>query len=122
MTLTAFDPDARAEFLAAVEYYEDCQAGLGRRFRDAVEAEVAAITEMPFRFRVLRFPFRRCLVPNFPYGIIFTIEPDNILIMAVAHAKRKPDYWRARIEKYSVDHSSKGEPPAGASGVPAAQP
>jgi plasmid stabilization system protein ParE len=120
MSSTAFDPDARAEFLAAVEYYEDCQSGLGRRFRDTVEAEVAAIAEMPFRFRVLHFPFRRCLVPKFPYGIIFTIEPEIILIIALAHAKRKPGYWLARIEKIKFAHSSKGEPPAGASGVPAA--
>ena len=35
-----FDPDARAELLAVVEYYEKCQAGLGRRFRDAVKTEL----------------------------------------------------------------------------------
>ena len=66
MTGAAFDPDARAEFLAAVEYYEECQTGLGRRFREDVEAEVDAISAMPFRFRVLRAPFRRCLVPKYP--------------------------------------------------------
>ncbi len=93
MTGAVFDQDARAESLAAVEYYEECQTGLGRRFCDAVEAEVDAITAMPFRFRVLRTPFRRCLVPAFPYAVIFSIEPDFILIIAVAHAKRKPGYW-----------------------------
>lgn len=100
MTGAAFDPDARAEFLAAVEYYEECQAGLGRRFREIVEAEVEAIAAMPFRFRMLHAPFRRCLVRNFPYAIVFSIEPKFILIITLAHAKRKPGYWYDRMGKH----------------------
>ena len=100
MKRVAFDPDARAEFLAAVEYYEECKNGLGRRFRTAVEMELGNIEIMPFRYRVLHTPFRRCLMPKFPYAIIFVIEPDFILIVALAHTKRKPGYWHARIEKY----------------------
>ncbi|PIU84741.1 MAG: type II toxin-antitoxin system RelE/ParE family toxin, partial [Deltaproteobacteria bacterium CG06_land_8_20_14_3_00_44_19] len=45
MSGVRFDPDARAEFLAAVEYYEECQIGLGRRFRDAVKTELEHISE-----------------------------------------------------------------------------
>jgi hypothetical protein len=48
MISVVFDPDARAEFLEAVQYYEDCQAGLGRRFRMTVEAAVKSIAETPF--------------------------------------------------------------------------
>jgi hypothetical protein len=48
----------------------------------------------------MRAPFRRCLVPKFPYSIIFSIEPEFILVVAVAHAKRKPGYWHDRVEKY----------------------
>ena len=96
MSGIGFDPDARTEFLTAVEYYEDCQAGLGRRFRGAVERERSLVCEMPFRFRVLHAPFRRCLVPQFPYAIIFTIEPASILVVALAHAKRRPGYWHVR--------------------------
>jgi toxin ParE1/3/4 len=96
----AFDPDARAEFLAAVEYYEECQTGLGRRFRMDVEAELDGIQIMPFRYRVLRAPFRRCLIPKFPYAIIFTVEPNFILVVAMAHVKRKPGYWNDRAKKY----------------------
>jgi toxin ParE1/3/4 len=99
MSGVAFDPDARAEFLAAVEYYEETQLGLGRRFRAAVARVLEGMETMPFRYRVLHAPFRRCLVPNFPYAIIFTIETDFILIVAVAHAKRKPGYWLGRMKK-----------------------
>ncbi|MFW6152399.1 MAG: type II toxin-antitoxin system RelE/ParE family toxin [Verrucomicrobiota bacterium] len=100
MSGVAFDPDARAEFLAAVEYYEECQTGLGRCFRTAVERELDGIEAMPFRYRVLHAPFRRCLVPKFPYAIIFVIESGFMLVVAVAHAKRKPGYWRERAQKY----------------------
>lgn len=55
---------------------------------------------MPFRFRVLREPFRRCLVPEFPYAIVFTIEPEFILVIALAHVKRRPGYWGDRMKKH----------------------
>ena len=96
MISVVFDPDARAEFLEAVQYYEDSQGGLGRRFRVAVESAVKSIAENPFRYRVLHPPFRRYLLPNFPYAIIYCIAPENILIIAVAHTKRKPGYWNKR--------------------------
>jgi len=95
-----FDPDARSEFLAAVEHYEECQEGLGLRFREAVETTANGIGAMPFRFRVLHAPFRRCLISKFPYSLIFSIEPAFILVVAVAHVKRKPGFWHNRIEKY----------------------
>lgn len=100
MSEVSFDLDARAEFLAAVEYYEECQTGLGRCFRVAFQRELDGICAMPFRCRVLHARFRRCLVPKFPHAIIFVIEPDFILIVAVAHTKRKPGYWHDRAKKY----------------------
>jgi len=48
MTLVIFDPDAQAEFFSAIEYYENCKSGLGRRFRIAVESAVQDITATPF--------------------------------------------------------------------------
>ncbi len=48
-------------------------------------------------YRILKAPFRRHLLPKFPYSIIYAIEPDHIRIIAVAHSKRKPGYWSARI-------------------------
>lgn len=96
MISVVFDPDAQAEFLETVRYYEDCQAGLGHRFKMSVEVAVQSIAETPFRYRVLHAPFRRYLLPKFPYSIIYCIEPENILIIAVGHTKRKPRYWIKR--------------------------
>jgi plasmid stabilization system protein ParE len=96
MTSVIFDPDARAEFLDTVRYYEECQKGLGRRFRIAVETAVYLVSQNPFLYRLLKAPFRRYLLPKFPYSIIYSIEPDYIYIIALAHNKRKPGYWLKR--------------------------
>ena len=61
MTSVIFDPDARDEFLSAIQYYENCQSGLGRRFHLVVESAVQDIMETPFRYRILHAPFRRYL-------------------------------------------------------------
>ena len=96
MTSVIFDPDARTEFLASVKYYEDCQHGLGNRFRLAIESATEKIQESPFRYRVLHAPFRRYLLQQFPFSLIYSIEPDHIRIIAVAHMKGKPGYWLER--------------------------
>ncbi len=96
MNSVLFDPEARSEFLFSIQYYEECRKGLGRKFRHAVETAVQHIVESPFRFRVVKPPFRRYLMHKFPYAIIFTIEPDHIRIIAVAHTKRVPGYWLIR--------------------------
>ncbi len=96
MTSVIFDPDARTEFLASVQYYEDCRHGLGHGFRIAVNSATEKIKESPFRYRTLHAPFRRYLLQKFPFSIIYSIEPDHIRIIAVAHTKRKPGYWLER--------------------------
>ncbi len=100
MNSIKFDPEARSEFFGAVKYYEDCQRGLGRRFRYLVESAVKKIVETPFIYRTLKAPFRRYLLPKYPYSIIYSIEPDHIRIVAVAHNKRKPGYWSKRGQGY----------------------
>ncbi len=96
MTSVEFYPDAKDELFSAIQYYENCQAGLGDRFLSAVEAATRNILSSPLTYRILRPPFRRYLLPIFPYSIIYSIEPDNILIIAIAHNKRRPDYWLKR--------------------------
>ena len=87
MNSVIFDPEAQSEFLEAVRCYGDCQKGLGRRFRLLVELAIQKIVESPFIYRILKAPFRRYLLPKFPYSIIYSIEPDHIRIIAVAHTK-----------------------------------
>ncbi|PID76329.1 MAG: plasmid stabilization protein [Deltaproteobacteria bacterium] len=96
MNSVKFYPDAKEELISAIQYYENCQAGLGSRFRVAIELATQKILSSPFTYRTLKAPFRRYLVPKFPYSIVYSIEPNYILIIAIAHNKRKPHYWLKR--------------------------
>jgi len=70
---------------------------LGWRFKSEVRTAIDRILETPERWRVLEADVRRCLVNVFPYSVIYTIERDFILIVAVAHHKREPGYWKHRL-------------------------
>ena len=91
-----FHPEALAEFRAATKYYEQQQTGLGERFANVVEMAVAHIAAAPESFRIIEDDIRRCLTKVFPYAVLYSIEPDNILIVAVMHCRREPGYWRNR--------------------------
>ncbi len=92
-----YDPAARAELLEAAVYYEECRAGLGQAFLSAVEHAVARLSNKPLQWRKIGGRFRRCLVKQFPYGIIYAVEGNDIFVAAVMHLKRKPGYWRGRV-------------------------
>jgi toxin ParE1/3/4 len=84
-----FHPEALAEFRAATKYYEQQQTGLGERFANVVEMAVAHIAAAPESFRIIEDDIRRCLAKVFPYAVLYSIEPDNILIVAVMHCRRE---------------------------------
>ena len=89
---------AEAELDDAFEYYESVQSGLGFRFLTEVELSKARIQQFPFSYEEIGKYSRRCLVQKFPYGIIYqyTELKNEILIVAVSHLHRIPDYWSDR--------------------------
>jgi toxin ParE1/3/4 len=93
-----FHPDALQEFEAAARFYAECQDGLELRFIACVEAALLQILDDPTRSRILQDDVRRCLVRVFPYAILYSIEPDYVLIVAVMHCSREPGYWRHRVD------------------------
>lgn len=92
-----FHPDALHEYAEAVQFYTECRVELAQAFINAVEDAIFRIVESPTRWRVIDEDIRRCLTRKFPYGILYTIEPDLILIVAVMHCSREPEYWKNRI-------------------------
>ena len=96
MTLE-FLPDAQAEFYEAAVYYEDKEVGLGKRFRAEVWDICSAILEHPLIWREREGGFRRVNCPVFPYYIAYFIRGDKVVVAAVAHASRHPDYWKRRL-------------------------
>ena len=92
-----FHPEALAEYEEASRYYAGCQERLELRFMASVEATVRRIVEAPERWLPLEQDVRRCLTKVFPYAVLYTIEEDFVLIIAVMHCHREPGYWRQRI-------------------------
>lgn len=93
-----FHPEALEEFRQASLHYAAREPALALRFVEAVEEAIRRILEAPERWRVLDEDVRRCLTHIFPYGILYTIEPKFILIVAVMHCSREPGYWKRRVQ------------------------
>jgi len=93
-----FHPEPLTEYSQAVQYYAESRVELAQRFIDAVEDTVYQIRESPTRCPLIDEDARRCLTRKFPYGIIYTIEQDYILILAVMHCSRESGYWKSRRE------------------------
>jgi len=95
----AYDPRALAEMRREARWYEARAPGLGRAMLDLVDAALLAIAEAPMSFpRVPRAPrYRRAILRRYPFSIVFTVEDGFVYVVAFAHAKRRPLYWRRRL-------------------------
>ncbi len=90
---------ARQELDEAFSYYNNEAAGLGEAFLLETVAAIERIRQFPDAWHPLGGEVRRCRLRRFPYGLIYHAEKDEILIVAVAHLHRRPDYWRDRIKR-----------------------
>jgi plasmid stabilization system protein ParE len=91
-------PEAEAELLAAAEWYESKQPGLGSAFVEAVGGALESIVEAPQTSPLWRrgYPYRRHVLRRFPYIIVFTVAEPSVEVTAIAHSKRRPGYWVRR--------------------------
>lgn len=92
-----YHPDALEEYAQAALFYEGREPGLGGEFTLAIEAGIQSILEAPDRWPFLEGDIRRHLLRRFPYGILYTIERDLVLIVAIMHLSREPGCWRHRV-------------------------
>jgi plasmid stabilization system protein ParE len=88
--------EARQELEAAVSFYDVAHFGLGRDFALEVQALCRHITESPLSGIEVRSGIRRRILRRFPYAILYAIEDDMVVIVAVAHQRRRPGYWERR--------------------------
>lgn len=95
-TIVEFLEPAQEEMDEAFEYYEFEQTNLGYRFINEVKNALQRIISFPDAWQKITINTHRCLVKNFPFGIIYEIRADKILIIAVANLHRKPNYWQNR--------------------------
>jgi plasmid stabilization system protein ParE len=91
---------AATELADAIRWYEQQRSGLGVDFRDLVVAAFDTITGQPDSGSLVAtastFVVRRLLIPRFAYQVIYYLRHDEIVVVAVAHTSRRPNYWRTR--------------------------
>lgn len=92
-----FHPEAEAEYLEALEYYEREAPAVVEAFRAEVMRTVAFVEQFPEAAPVERGSVRCKLLKRFEYEIYYAVEPDRFRILAVAHQKRRPGYWVDRL-------------------------
>lgn len=98
-----YHPEALAELRADVAWYEDRGVGLGDRFEASVDYVVDAIHEWPESGEVwpgwASIPaVRSRRVAGFPYRLVYFVNDSELVVVALAHEKRRPGYWRERVE------------------------
>ena len=88
---------ARREANAATVWYAERSLASARRFRDELLAAFLSAAGHPLLYSAYLHGTRRVLLKKFPYFVVFFDWRDEIYIVAVAHAKRRPGYWKRRI-------------------------
>ena len=98
MRIEFLDP-AREELVEAIVYYNSESEGLGYRFAAEVRRTISRIAQHPCAWPALSERTRRCRTSGFPYGIIYQVRKDVILVVGVMHLHRDPEYWKSRVPR-----------------------
>lgn len=88
---------AQSEVDDAVTWYDSQSRSLGTQFLDDLDRAVRRIVAYPLAGKEIEEYLRRCLLSRFPYGIIYGIDSETIIVIAVAHLHREPRYWIDRL-------------------------
>ncbi len=98
MTRVRLLAEAEEELVEAAAWYEDKRAGLGVELVARVDLALEQCAELPESCPLWRpdRPYRQKALHRFPYVIFFVCDPGAIVIVAIAHTKRRPGYWRRR--------------------------
>jgi plasmid stabilization system protein ParE len=90
---------AEIELDQVIHWYGAQAPGLGDAFLIEVLSAADRIVRFPEAWHPLGEGVHRCRLSRFPYGLIYTTDNGDILVLAVAHLHRRPDYWRDRLER-----------------------
>ncbi len=88
---------ARDEVREAADYYAAISPDLGVAFKRELRQLIRLVATMPMAWPASGDNTRKCLLTRFPYLVIYAPLPGELLILAVGHQHRRPDYWRERL-------------------------
>lgn len=89
-------PAAAHEALEAAQWYGARSEKAGIAFSREIKAAFARIRHLPETWPAHHHGTRRVLLNRFPYEVVYRVYPERLLVVAVAHCKRRPAYWRGR--------------------------
>ena len=89
---------AQHEVDEAVVWIDERAEGKGILFLDELDRVVRLVKAYPLASTEIEPEIRRCLFARFPYSLIYGIDDDTIVVVAVAHSRRSPRYWIDRLE------------------------
>lgn len=87
---------AEAEINEAADFYDLESPGLGHVFIDEIQRALQSIIDFPDAAPLMQGRVRKRLVSKFPYSLMYSARENEVRILAVAHHKRRPFYWRGR--------------------------
>lgn len=87
---------AEEELLHEIAYLELRLPGLGRRFYNEIQRVEKLMAQFPESGQEISPGLRRCALRAFPFSLIYSVEKDSLLILAVAHQRRRPGYGLGR--------------------------
>lgn len=87
---------AQQELDDAVDWYNEQADNLGKEFLDELDRAVKRSVAFPMSCPEIEPGLRRCLLARFPYGLVYSLEGDMVVVVAVAHLHREPRYWADR--------------------------
>ncbi len=93
-------PEAENDIEEAFLWYEDKRKGLGHDFLLQVDSGIRFIERTPKLFKQEYKGTRKHIIKRFPYKIIYLIEKQLIIILAVIHSRRSPSIMSTRIDSY----------------------
>lgn len=93
-----FHPEAEREYLAALAWYLERSPAAAIGFESAFDRAISKIREAPDRWPAYLAGCRRYTVHQFPFIVVYSIFPSHTLVLAIAHGRRRPGYWRDRLQ------------------------
>lgn len=93
---------AEAEFFNAISFYNTQSEGLGYEFAAEVNRTIQRIIQYPEAWAKLSKRTRRCRTNRFPYGVIYQIREETLLIVTVMHLSREPQTWKSRLKNEEI--------------------
>lgn len=92
----SFHEAAEGELNEAADFYDLASPELGSLFIGEIQRTIDRIKEFPESALLIGGRVRRKAVARFPYSVFYSIRPNEIRILAIAHQKKRPFYWRSR--------------------------